>query len=50
MCPSQVAFLDLRRMQVHADSNLLDVGPSSCVSGRLHLVMGQMGTGSQVNP
>ena len=44
----QVAFLDLRLMQLHADSGLVGAGPSSCLAGRLQLVQGQMGATSQV--
>ena len=45
---AQVVFLDLQRMQMHPGSNLLDVGPASCLSGRLRPLEGQMGASSMV--
>lgn len=44
----QVAFLDLKRMRVHKETGLEDVGPAACLSGRLQLLRGQFGASSQV--
>ncbi len=37
-------------MDVPADSGLVDTGPTACLSGRLQLVIGQLGMSSQVLP
>lgn len=44
----KVAFLDLARMRPHAESGARDVGPQACISGRIHVLPGQLGTSSQV--
>ena len=44
----QVAYLDLRKMRVKGTSNLINIGPNSCLAGDISLMPEQPGTSQQV--
>lgn len=44
----QVAYLDLRKMRVKGTSNLINIGPNSCLAGDLSLEPEKPGTSQQV--
>lgn len=44
----QVAYLDLRKMRVKGTSNLINIGPNSCLAGDLSLEPEKPGTPQQV--
>ncbi len=44
----QVAYLDLRKMRVKGTSNLINIGPNSCLAGALSLVPETPGSDAQV--
>ena len=44
---NRVAYLDLRAMPLQSGTNLINLGPSACLAGKLSLVGAQLGAPSQ---